>query len=281
MRYKSILKVLIFLFVAIPNTQAGILKSNKEILQDAKNNTLLVSIMADEKVISKGAGVVISKDGFFITNYHVLRPFLNVSKLKLSLKIENIEKKCFESVKLYECQGQNKADICLLKIEGDSFKDHLNFADTHPKKGHTANMIGHCKESFFSSTVILESECFKYNKLYEGLSSKQNKNFDVSVCATNINHCPGDSGGPIFDTINGKLIGIVTEETKLTKDGRPDGEVLKSWKTMIAFDSIRDFFQKYKTKHPTLLDDLKTCGNKDMFPDSEEEKLKWLKQFSE
>jgi len=269
------------LFLSSSLVYSGILKSEKEILNQALDSTLKIELLDGNKQVSRGTGTIISEDGFFVTNYHVIRPFLTMKKLDLSLKISSKSGECFDSIKLYKCQGEKKADLCLLKIEGMNFNHFFRPAIAQPKKGHGALMIGHCKGDYYSESLTLKSECFKYDKFFEGHSTKQTKNFDVTVCSTNINHCPGDSGGPIFNNINGNLIGIVAEETKETVKGASGKEeVIKSWQTMIAFDSVFEFFKKYKNESSSTLNNLKSCGNEDLFPDNEEEKLKWLKQFT-
>ena len=144
--------------------------------------------------IGTGSGVIISPDGFIVTNNHVIA---NASQLEVTLN----NKKTFEA----EVIGADKdSDIALLKINADEPLPYLAFGDSdNAKVGEWVLAVGN--PFSLTSTVTAGIVSAKARSLGRGQS------FIQTDAAVN----PGNSGGALVNT-NGDLIGINTAITSQT-----------------------------------------------------------------
>ncbi|MEM9076552.1 MAG: trypsin-like peptidase domain-containing protein [Bacteroidota bacterium] len=144
--------------------------------------------------IGTGSGVIISPDGFIVTNNHVIA---NASQLEVTLN----NKKTFEA----EVIGADKdSDIALLKINTDEPLPYLAFGDSdNAKVGEWVLAVGN--PFSLTSTVTAGIVSAKARSLGRGQS------FIQTDAAVN----PGNSGGALVNT-NGDLIGINTAITSQT-----------------------------------------------------------------
>jgi len=140
--------------------------------------------------VGTGSGVLISEDGYIITNNHVID---NTSEIEITLN----NKKTY-TAELIGADPTN--DIALLKIEGDSFhsivfgnSDHINVGGGVLAVGNPYNL---------TSTVTAGIVSAKGRDL-EGNSNIES--FIQTDAAVN----PGNSGGALVNT-RGELIGINT-----------------------------------------------------------------------
>lgn len=151
-----------------------------EIAADALNS--VVSITTDK---GQGSGVIITTDGFIVTNYHVVKDAKAAKVLTYDGKIHRTA-----------LVGINPSlDIAVLKI-GGSFQK-LDFADSDDiKAGQKVIALGNPAGLDFSVT--------------EGIVSAVNRkapNGNLYI-QTDVPVNPGNSGGPLVDK-TGKLVGIV------------------------------------------------------------------------
>lgn len=154
-----------------------------------------------QQYIQKGAGsgVIISEDGYIVTNYHVIE---DASQISVTLRNEKEYTKV-EIVGIYEA-----GDIALLKINtkdsftpavfGDSSK--LNVGDYAVAIGNPLGQLG--------GTVT------------DGIISALDRKVTIddetmNLLQTNAEISPGNSGGGLFDG-NGELIGIVNAKSSQT-----------------------------------------------------------------
>ncbi|MGN1130090.1 MAG: S1C family serine protease, partial [Ruminococcus sp.] len=143
-----------------------------------------------------GSGVIISEDGYIVTNYHVIE---DASQISVTLRNEKEYTKV-EIVGIYEA-----GDIALLKIDskdsftpavfGDSSK--LNVGDYAVAIGNPLGQLG--------GTVT------------DGIISALDRKVTIddetmNLLQTNAEISPGNSGGGLFDG-NGELIGIVNAKS--------------------------------------------------------------------
>ena len=144
--------------------------------------------------IGTGSGVIISPDGFIVTNNHVID---NASQLEVTLN----NKKTYEA----EVVGSDKdSDIALLKINADEQLPYLAFGDSdNAKVGEWVLAVGN--PFSLTSTVTAGIVSAKARSLGRGQS------FIQTDAAVN----PGNSGGALVNT-NGDLIGINTAITSQT-----------------------------------------------------------------
>lgn len=140
--------------------------------------------------IGTGSGVIISADGYVVTNYHVIK---DAQELEVTLNNNRIYK---ANLIGYD----SKMDIALLKIETDDLFDYAIFGDSESVKvGEWVLAVGNPFN--LTSTVTAGIVSAKARNLTDGgLQS-----FIQTDAAVN----PGNSGGALVNT-RGELIGINT-----------------------------------------------------------------------
>lgn len=139
--------------------------------------------------VGSGSGVIISSDGYIVTNNHVVE---NATKLQVTLN----NNKSYEA----ELIGSDpNSDIALLKIKADDKLPYLAFGDSdNTRVGEWVLAVGNPFN--LTSTVTA------------GIVSAKARNLggiDQSFIQTDAAVNPGNSGGALVNT-NGDLVGINT-----------------------------------------------------------------------
>ena len=189
-----------------------------------------------------GSGVIVSKKGLILTNYHVIK---NVDEIKVTLR----DKREFKAKVLGVDQ---KTDLALLKIEGKNFKP-ISFSDSDDiKVGDWAIAVG--SPYGLSETVTVGI-----------ISAKGRANANIvdytDLIQTDAAINPGNSGGALLN-LDGKLIGINTAiysrnggfvgigfaipsnmAKKVMKDLIDNGRVIRGW-LGVYIQPISDEIQK-------------------------------------
>src|SRR5690606_25727643 len=140
--------------------------------------------------IGTGSGVIISEDGYIVTNNHVIK---DATDIEITLNNN-------KSYKAKLIGTDSKMDIALLKIDADVKLAYTTFADSdHVKVGEWVLAVGNPYN--LNSTVTA------------GIVSAKARNLDSSglqsFIQTDAAVNPGNSGGALINT-NGELIGINT-----------------------------------------------------------------------
>lgn len=143
-----------------------------------------------QEQIGTGSGVIISQDGYIVTNNHVIK---DASELEVTLNNNKVYK-----AKLIGTDS--KMDIALLKIDADTKLPYSTFADSDQVKvGEWVLAVGNPYN--LNSTVTA------------GIVSAKARNLDTkgiqSFIQTDAAVNPGNSGGALVNT-RGELIGINT-----------------------------------------------------------------------
>jgi len=143
-----------------------------------------------QEQIGTGSGVIISEDGYIVTNNHVIQ---DASELEITLN----NKKAYKAKLIGTDQ---KMDIALLKIDTDEKLPYTTFADSdNVKVGEWVLAVGNPYN--LNSTVTA------------GIVSAKARNLDTkgiqSFIQTDAAVNPGNSGGALVNT-RGELIGINT-----------------------------------------------------------------------
>jgi serine protease Do len=149
-----------------------------------------------QEQIGTGSGVIISEDGYIVTNNHVVK---DASDLEITLNNRRVYK-----AKLIGTDS--KMDIALLKIDADVKLPYTTFADSdHVRVGEWVLAVGNPYN--LNSTVTA------------GIVSAKARNLDStglqSFIQTDAAVNPGNSGGALVNT-NGELIGINTMISSMT-----------------------------------------------------------------
>ena len=143
-----------------------------------------------QEQIGTGSGVIISEDGYIVTNNHVIK---DATELEVTLNNK-------KSYKAKLIGSDSKMDIALLKIDADEKLPYTSFADSDQVKvGEWVLAVGNPYN--LNSTVTA------------GIVSAKARNLDTngiqSFIQTDAAVNPGNSGGALVNT-RGELIGINT-----------------------------------------------------------------------
>ena len=149
-----------------------------------------------QEQIGTGSGVIISEDGYIVTNNHVVK---DANDIEITLNNKKIYK-----AKLVGTDS--KMDIALLKIDADEKLPYTVFADSdNVKVGEWVLAVGNPYN--LTSTVTA------------GIVSAKARNLDTngiqSFIQTDAAVNPGNSGGALVNT-KGELIGINTMISSMT-----------------------------------------------------------------
>lgn len=151
-----------------------------------------------QKMVGTGSGVIISADGYIVTNNHVIA---NASELEVTLN----NNKTYAATLI---GTDPKTDIALIKIEADDELAYMTFADSNEVKvGEWVLAVGNPFN--LTSTVTAGIVSAKARDLNE--FDNQPQSFIQTDAAVN----RGNSGGALVNT-NGQLIGINTAITSQT-----------------------------------------------------------------
>ncbi len=154
--------------------------------------------------VGSGSGVIISQDGYIVTNYHVIEDG-NLFVITLN------DKRKYNAKKI---GVDNSTDLALLKIEEGDLP-FIEFSDSD--------------ESYIGEWVLAIGNPFDLEStVTAGIISAKGRNLDIlkgdyrieSFIQTDAVVNPGNSGGALVGT-NGKLIGIIT--AIVTKSGTYEG----------------------------------------------------------
>ena len=143
-----------------------------------------------QEQVGTGSGVIISEDGYIVTNNHVIK---DASEIEITLN----NKKTYKAKLI---GNDTKMDIALLKIDTDVKLSYSSFADSDDVKvGEWVLAVGNPYN--LTSTVTA------------GIVSAKARNLDTngmqSFIQTDAAVNPGNSGGALVNT-HGELIGINT-----------------------------------------------------------------------
>ena len=143
-----------------------------------------------------GSGVIISPDGYIVTNNHVIQ---NASKLQITLNNN-------ENYKAEVIGTDAKTDIALLKIDAEGL-DYLPFGNSNNAKiGEWVLAVGNP----FNLTSTVTAGIISAKSRDLGMDSNISSYIQTDAAIN-----PGNSGGALVNT-NGELIGINTAITSQT-----------------------------------------------------------------
>ena len=146
----------------------------------------------DRSTIGTGSGVIVSSDGYIITNNHVIE---NATQIEVTTN----DNKSFDAELIGTDQN---SDIAVLKISGESRFPYIRFADSDQTKiGEWVLAVGNPFN--LTSTVTAGIISAKSRDLND--YDSKNQSFIQTDAAVN----SGNSGGALVN-INGDLIGINT-----------------------------------------------------------------------
>ena len=167
-------------------------KDNNSLIQSAIKSVVLIKCSTDSDQITLldlGSGVVISKDGYIISNLHVI-------KNQRQIFVENFNNEIFEAIVV---GFDNRSDIVIMKLK--------EFSDIRPAK-------------FGNDSIEVGSKVFAVGNPYglgitvtEGIISGNRSDIGnpyLDLIQTDAAVNPGNSGGALINT-SGELIGMISK----------------------------------------------------------------------
>ena len=152
--------------------------------------------------ITKGAGsgVIISQDGYIVTNNHVIEDATNI-------EVKTTDGKTYKG----KVVGADETlDIALVKIEAEGLTVAVLGDSSTLKQGETSIVIGNPLGNLGGTVTKGIVSALNRTVKIDG------KNMELLQTDAAIN--PGNSGGGMFDA-NGNLMGIVVAKSATTSDG--------------------------------------------------------------
>ncbi|MHC4339625.1 MAG: S1C family serine protease, partial [Planctomycetota bacterium] len=180
--------------------------------------------------LSVGSGVVISRDGFFLTNVHVIE---RAGYLRVMLPDgEGYTATLFADTS----SGQVKGDIALLKLKGKKNYDYADWRTGRPNQlepGSFVFAMGNPHGHALDGTPVITMGILSG----KGRAAAEARYLYVDALQTDAEINPGNSGGPLFDS-RGHLIGI--NGLMASRQGRSNSGVGFA----IPIDQIRLFLRR-------------------------------------
>lgn len=210
------------------------LESPEKVILKKKLSIIRIDLRKDQKKVDGGTGFFISKNGFFITNHHVLKKYLSDKTIKLTFKLA--DGKYLKKVYLGQCSNKQGIDLCLFQTEDAPSWPYLAPSFEQIGVGNKVFSYGNCGEEFKKK----EGEILQRIKNFEELAGTANQgiNIGVEMVRTSVPICGGDSGGPLFSQ-QGDLIGVNTRNTLISG---------KEYSVAITANDILKFFEEAKSK---------------------------------
>ena len=175
----------------------------QDVVSEVENSVVQVtSESTTAMTVSRGSGVIISKDGYIITNAHVVDNAETSSNIKIALA----------NGKMYTARKfakDNITDIAIVKIDTTETLVPAKLGlDTELKKGEHVVVIGNPLGTLGGSVTDGILSALGRDIIVE--------NRPMKLLQTNAEINPGNSGGGMFN-MRGELIGIVNAKNSATE----------------------------------------------------------------
>jgi hypothetical protein len=167
--------------------QTGPQSTPREIAARAQKALLVVrSLSADGDTVGSGTGFVVSPDGTFVTNYHVV---MGAERLRVEL----LDGRRFENVRFIAADARH--DLAVLQLPGE---------------GHAALALGRDTAALTGDRVYVMGNPLGMSGTFsDGLVSGRRPVQGVGMIQISAPISPGSSGGPVMDD-RGQVIGVAT-----------------------------------------------------------------------
>jgi len=143
-----------------------------------------------EKGYSTGTGFIISKDGYMITNFHVVN---NSNKISVIIKDKEIQAKLITKDKAN--------DIAILKINTSE--------ELTPLPISKSNLMNIGDEVFTLGYPLVDVQGKNLKATFGRINSKSGLADDIRLLQIDVPVQPGNSGGPLINS-KGEVVGVVT-----------------------------------------------------------------------
>ena len=201
----------------------------------------------------EGSGVIYSKDGYIITNYHVIKDAVSYSSGKIDVYLESVSTKPYSAKVI----GYNIAsDLAVLKIEANDLTPVQIGNSDKLSVGQYAITIGAPGGLEFMGSVTYG--------IISGLNRVVSTDSNIKLIQTDAAINPGNSGGALLDE-TGSLIGInsskiVSEEFEGMGFAIPVNTVVKICDNIIANKDKAEPYVGITVSESYSAEDLKSYG---------------------
>lgn len=162
-----------------------------------RTTTSVTSFFGNQEASGEGSGVIYRKDGYIITNYHVIEDAIGNSDSKIEVFLEsNANSKSYEAIVV----GYNiSSDLAVIKIEATNLPA-IEISDSKKLKiGQYVITVGNPGGLEFMDSVTYG--------VISGLDRIVSSDSEIPLIQTDAAINPGNSGGALVNT-EGKLVGI-------------------------------------------------------------------------
>ena len=157
----------------------------------------------DKNIKATGSGIIVSKNGYIITNHHVIDEAKNIL-------VELNDNGAMKTYAAKVIKSDKENDLSILQIEDPKFKNFEKIAYSFKESG--ALEVG--SSVYTLGYPMALAGMGKETKFTDGkISSKTGYNNSINSFQTTVPVQPGNSGGPLFDD-KGKLIGVINAKIK-------------------------------------------------------------------
>jgi HEAT repeat protein len=199
----------------------------------------LAKILVPSKNIVNGTGFFCHPDGYILTCYHVIKPYLDDNRTEIDIRYQD---KSFKA-KIYEAYCLEKSDIAVLKIIGQNIQIKYLDLDIYKRWNINDNIcsFGYPKGYFQKSGIGINASIGSPTQDKEGISIIQLTGLNIGE---NVN--PGFSGAPVLHLKTKKVIGLVYARYKSKQAFFvPLKELFDSWSEL---EDLHDVFKKIRLK---------------------------------
>ncbi len=162
-----------------------------------RTTTSVMSFFGDQEASGEGSGVIYRKDGYIITNYHVIADGVtNRADTKIEVFLDTANSKSYPATVV----GYNiSADLAVIKINAKNLPAIEVANSSKLKAGQYVITVGNPGGLEFMDSVTYG--------VISGLDRVVSSDSDVSLIQTDAAINPGNSGGALVNT-KGQLVGI-------------------------------------------------------------------------
>jgi S1-C subfamily serine protease len=208
----------------------------KEIIKKNRKAIVLLSITIptvnnQQSISIRGTGFIISKEGKFITNYHVYKEIPEGERNFLSVKVidkdDNKGITYYREYKVKLIDKDEENDIALMQIvetDGNIFETIEGFGNSEDvEEGEEMLFVGYPLATELLSMgfgiTMSSNSCIVSSVKKRGVDGS----LHLFIIDTHVNN--GSSGSPIFLKDSGKVVGVVSGKIS-QKIPLPDGKVI-------------------------------------------------------
>lgn len=245
-------------FCSLAQTKFQAIIKEDELLKESMSRTVFIRAYMDGDKSADNAiratGIIL-KDGFLLTNEHVMRPFREGKRVEFQIFTQGKRFHKFNDVYLIECNNEN--DLCLLRtknnyrdsyftLEPPSFRTISNKAPLGLFKDEALYFNGFCSGwPKMQKTKYVDYVLNGYVNSTHPYRKKDTPSLQFSDLNGKSIACGGDSGGPIFDQ-NLYLYGIVRDFQNSTNDP----SLARNY--AVPMNIITNFINENKSKPSTI-----------------------------